>query len=997
MSSARPLIARLLISLTLVTAAASSARAASFFDPAHRYRTLATEHFSIHFHQGEDRLARRLAVIAEDVWRKIQTPLGAQPPPHTEIVLADQTDLSNGFATPVPYNTVMVTAVWPAGSEFIGNTDDWLRLVFTHEFTHIVHLDRSEGWARFVRGIFGRVPVAFPNLLLPQWQIEGLATYQESLTGEGRLHAGDFRSVLDEAARARRFEPLGRLNGGLTDWPGGLGAYAYGAGFHAYLAERYGDASLARLAGASARRVPFTASRVFERIYGRSLGDLWRDYEASVTNRVRGSAPSDSPLILDPPALSAANGSKDERQPRRLTHHGFVVGGPRFDRSACDGCPAPVIYSVRTPHEFPSLYELPGDRRAPRRLARRYLGSTSAASKQTIVFDQQELRRNTGLYSDLYALDRATGRVRPLTVEARLLDPDLAPDSSTLVAVQDAPGRRDLVLVEGALEGRPIVIPLASEPDTQFNAPRWSPDGRTVAVERHRRGRLSEIAIVDVETRTSRTIASDARARFVTPAWRPDGRAIVAAADFGEDLFDQKAPGGPFNLYEIEVDRLPAIEWRPLTQGSAGATWPDVSADGTSIVFVGYTVDGFDLFEMPYPAAAPRASASLPPATAPDDAGELEAAAPSEAATKYNPVRTLRPTSWSPVVEWDRQQLRVGFATGGVDVLGYHAYTGWATWRASAPSGVDTPAADTPDWQVSYSYGRWRPTVWLSASARTSFFAGPADAAGTPMTATLREREFEAGLVFPVRHVKVSHRTVSALVRGVDELALPAGVVSSNRTAWRGGWSINSSHRYGYSISPEDGGAFGVTADVSRAAFGSSADTTAITADGRLYLSPFVRHQVLAVRLAGGASTGDPTVRKTFHLGGAQPNAETVDFGRQAISLLRGFGADTFAGSHVALMNVDYRWPVARPQRGYGTWPLFLHTVHAALFTDVGHAWTREFRARDVKASFGGELSLDVVAGYSFPFTLTAGAAWGRDGRTVAKGGVAYVRVGRAF
>src|SRR5262249_59509767 len=96
---------------------------------------------------------------------------------------------------PVPYNTMFITATWPSGAEPIGFAGDWLKVAFTHEFTHIVHLDRSEGWARAVRRVFGRSPLAFPNLLLPLWQIEGLAVYEESaLTGEGRLHAGDFRA-----------------------------------------------------------------------------------------------------------------------------------------------------------------------------------------------------------------------------------------------------------------------------------------------------------------------------------------------------------------------------------------------------------------------------------------------------------------------------------------------------------------------------------------------------------------------------------------------------------------------------------------------------------------------------------------------------------------------------------------------------------------------------------------------------------------------------------
>ena len=97
-------------------------------------------------------------------------------------------------------------------------------------------------------------------------------------------------------------------------------------------------------------------------------------------------------------------------------------------------------------------------------------------------------------------------------------------------------------------------------------------------------------------------------------------------------------------------------------------------------------------------------------------------------------------------------------------------------------------------------------------------------------------------------------------------------------------------------------------------------------------------------------------------------------------------------------MNADYRWPVARPQRGDGTWPLFLHTVHAAVFADVGHAWTRTFAAHDLKSSVGGELSLDVIAGYSFPLNAVFGAAWGHDGSGVVRDGARfYVRLGRAF
>ncbi len=974
--SVRVIRAGIAAAATLAVLFAGTLHAATLFDSALRFRTLRTEHFIVYFHQGAEPLARRLAALAEETYELLQRPFGVAPPRRTHVVLVDQTELANGSATPLPYDTIVVTAAWPAGYEFIGDVDDWLRLVFTHEFTHIVHLDRSEGWARIARRLFGRMPIAFPNLYLPIWQIEGLATFEESIvTGQGRLHAGDFAAVVGEAARQRALEPLDRVNGGLTDWPGGNAAYAYGLGFHHYLAGRFGSEKLARLADATSRRVPYTASRVFKRVYGEPLGALWKAYEQSLLE--------DSP----PPATDGV----------RITHQGFSVSGPRFDRFACDGCPPAIIYSLRTPHEFPSLNRVAVDvdaptRSGPERLASRYLGSTTAVGREELYFDQQEVRRNVALYSDIYALSRSTGRVRRLTHGARLLDPDLSPDGRTLVAVQDRAGQRNLVLVRlppPRSEGRnptdealPVET-LIAEAEMQFTTPRWSPDGRFIAAACQKLGELSQIVVVDVATRMVRNISASSGVRVVTPAWRPDGRAIVAAAAPREQ---------PFNLWEFSLDREEALPER-LTSSTGGALWPDISSDGRTIVFAGYTIEGFDLFAIPYRHSGDRRllfgnRAPGGPALEPY-AGEP---------APYSPLPTLSPTSWTPIVEGDRTQFRLGAATGGIDVLGYHAYAASATWLISSPAGATKPAAAAPDWAVSYAYDRWRPTLWAAASSATSFFSGPPTDAGIPSNVTLRERRLEGGLLVPVRHVRVSHLALFALSTGVDEYTLPARTLSFDRRSARAAWATTSARTYAYSISPEDGVTAGATVERVPRALGSFGDATTFTADARGYLPGLGRNHVVAVRGAAGVSTGDLDVRRNFHLGGAEPNSNVVDTGRHAISLLRGFSVDTFAGSHVALVNADYRWPIARPQRGVGTWPIMLHTVHAALFADAGHAWTNAFLFSAVKTSLGAEVSAAFVAGYSFRLTATLGAAWGHDGSgTVRDRATVYVRIGHAF
>jgi hypothetical protein len=396
--------ARALIALLLIAGTSLPASAATRYDPRLRFRTIATARFTIYFHQGEDALARRLAAIAEDVATAVAPQLGTANG-RVHVILVDQNDMSNGWAIAAPYNVIEITAAAPAGASLIGNTDDWLRLVFAHEYTHIVHLDKARGWIGGLRRVFGRAPLLYPNLFLPLWQIEGIATYNESaLTRTGRVPAGDFRAILDRAAAEGRFESLDRASGGLVDWPAGTAPYVYGAYFHQYLANRFGPESIQRLAEDTSGRLPYFGVRAFRNVFGRSLGDLWNDFEAD-TRRLAG---------------------EETSRRVRLTRHGFAVRGPAFNREGR------LFYSVVNPHGFPSLMELPDDGAPPRHVADRYLGNRVAAAGGLLVFDQIEYVNHVGLQSDLYAVAADGGRARRLTEQARAADPDISPDGRTV-------------------------------------------------------------------------------------------------------------------------------------------------------------------------------------------------------------------------------------------------------------------------------------------------------------------------------------------------------------------------------------------------------------------------------------------------------------------------------------------------------------------------------------------------------------------------------------
>ena len=933
------------VAVACLAAVAAQVSAAERYDPRFRFRTIRTAHFDVHAHQGEEALARRLAVIAERVHQRFRATLGV-PRGRVHVIVVDQNDVANGWATPVPRDTIEITAAPPAVSSLIGNTSDWLELVFIHEYTHILHLDRTRGFMQGLRSVFGRNPVAFPNGFLPVWHVEGVATFHESrVTGQGRVPAGDFRAIVDVAKANGRFESIDRVSGGLTDWPGGHAPYAYGAYFHQFLADRYGAERLTELADRTAGRVPFFGNGAFKKVFGRSTTELWNDFRESR------------------PALAA---SETDARARRLTDHGFTVTAPRV---AEDGT---IFYAVANPHGFPALMRLAAGGQ-PSRVAWRALGGGTAVGREWVVFDQVERVRSVAIHSDLFAVRRAGGRVRRLTRGARLGDPDLSPDGQRIVSTVQAAGRRAIAVLPFTAGSMPAPRTIADDPEADYERPRWSPDGRRILAAR-RYQRAFELVVVDAESSDVRVLFSRAGTRVTTPSWSPDGAAILFAA--AEDT-------SPFQIHRLDLATGAIVR---LTDTAGGAQSPELAPDG-SLVYVGYTADGSDLFSLSIAGGESRfaGSSSLQagdrnrqqPASEVEEIAGLKAGAAYS--SDYNPLRTLVPTYWTPIIEVDADETVVGAATAMADALGRHAYAASAGWSRRA----------RPDWNVAYAYDRWRPTIFASYSDDTDPVRG----------GLVRSRELFVGALLSFRRVRVSDTLLAGVNAQTDTVTCdaPCRVLDPRRDlrSIRGGWLHDRRRQFGYSISTEEGVALQAAAETSRAAFGSDGDASAAILDLRGFQRVFTRHTVLAARLAAAASFGDTAARRIFSAAGNGPSYPTFDFGRDTIGLLRGVPPEDAVGTRALVMNMDLRVPLARPQRGRGAWPLFVQSLHAAAFVDAGHAWDRRFDAADVRTSTGAELSADVVVLHYVPLTITGGVAWTRGGDRDR--GAAFARIGYAF
>jgi WD40-like Beta Propeller Repeat len=923
----------------LAVVAATSAHAATRYDPRLHFRTWRTPHFDIHAHQGEEALAARLSAIAEQVRGRLEPALGA-PRGRVQVILVDQTDLANGWATPFPYDAIEITAVPPSPEELIGNTTDWLELAFTHEYTHILHLDRSRAFMNGVRHVFGRAPFVFSNTFLPIWQIEGLATYEESRqTGAGRIPAGDFRALVDAAARQHRFASIDRASGGLDDWPGGNAAYAYGAYFHQYLSDRYGPQRLDALADATAGRLPLFGAGAFRSVYGKPLGDLWREFE---TERVQ----------------QAATGGTTDSVARRLTHDGFVVDAPRV------GADGRIYYRTSNADGFPALMALEGN--AARRLAWRVLGDRTSVRGDWIVFDQLARVRSVALLSDLYALPRRGGSVVRLTNEARAAQPDLSPDGRRIACVVLRPGRRALALLDFDPAGPPRAPRvIVDDPASDFTGPRWSPDGTQIVAER-RHDDAYELVLIDPATGGVRPIVSRHDARVVTPSWTADGSVVLFAA----------APrDAVFNLFGIDVRSGVTLQ---ITDSRTGATAPEVTPTG-SIVYVGYSADGYDLYLLP---AAGFHMAEPPPVADHEAARPVDASRPpppvGTAEMAYAPLRTLPPTYWQPVAYTDAGETLVGAGTAMSDALGRHSYAASAAWSG---------ARARPDWSVSYAYDRRRPTLFASYGDDTDPIQG----------GDQRTREVFAGALLPFRHVRWSQTLLAGFDAERDSAACTSQCRGETRDlrSVRGGWLFDGRRTFGYSISPEEGGVLELAVEGSRAGPGATAATGIV--DARWFQRVLSRHTVLALRAAAAMSAGDARAQRIFSAAGPGASGPGFDFGRDSIGLLRGFDPEDVVGAHAAVVNADLRFPLRRVERGAGTWPIFVRSLHAAVFADAGNGWDAAFRAADLRTALGGELSSDTVLVYSFHLTIAGGAAWTHDPVAARDRASFFARFGYAF
>ncbi|HEX2189443.1 MAG TPA: hypothetical protein VHG51_11120 [Longimicrobiaceae bacterium] len=989
---------RVLPLLAVLALAAAPLRAQ--LPPDARWRTFDTPHFRVHFTEGLDSLARRAGARAEEAYAQLAATLVRPPRGRIDLVLADNVDYSNGYATPFPGNRVVVYAHPPADEPTLSFYDDWLQLVITHELAHVFHLDYAGGIWRPLRSVLGRSPLLFPSAITPGWVTEGLATYTESrLTRAGRVRGSIHDMMLRTAVLEDRFFDIDRATGVSATWPAGATRYVYGSLFVSHLAARYGPervGAFVRAAGGSL--VPYRMDAAAQEAFGVSFTRAWREWEAGLRQRYL------------PLADSLRRAGLTE--PEVLTTEGRWALHPRW---APDG--SALAYTAYTGRDEPATRLLVPGEGARERVPRTSLGPASWVGRtDSLLLAQLDYVDPYRVRSDLY-LAGPDGEPERLTEGTRLLDPHPAPGGRRAVAVRTGGGTTVPVVVDLATrEARALAEPSL---DVHWAYPRWSPRGDRIAVSRWRAGGFYDVVVMDTAGRVLGEAARD-RAVDASPAWSPDGRWV---------LFSSDRTGIP-NLYawEVDADRL-----RQVTSVLTGAFQPDVSPDGRWIAFSLYRADGYHVARIPFDTAGWRPA---PPVRATVAAAPADTAAPAALggpARPYSPWRSLLPRGWTPfVAPGDELGTALGALVFGTDVVGRHEYA------ASAFVYTDGARADA---SLEYRFAGWGvPLLDLEVGQEWSVrLASPAairvddSLRSVPSALLQREQRAMAWLTLPRQRMR-SYTWLSlggewenrdyawdepeAAGDLRDRVADPPpdlGVVlAAGRSTARG---------YDFSISPETGYALSATLEGRRytRGFREGEDPTGYVRGigrARAYrgfpLWGFARH-ALAVRATGGAESGSRS--PGFSLGGAGGGAAEVSPGvdvRLGSSLtfpVRGYPEGIQTGSRAVSATAEYRFPLALVERGAGLLPVFLDRVWGDVFADAGTAWCPGScelfggagTSPDPVYSVGAELGADLTLGYFAGLVLRGGVAVPLSRVPLDEGPLRrpepelYLRFGRSF
>ncbi len=245
-------------------------------------------------------------------------------------------------------------------------------------------------------------------------------------------------------------------------------------------------------------------------------------------------------------------------------------------------------------------------------------------------------------------------------------------------------------------------------------------------------------------------------------------------------------------------------------------------------------------------------------------------------------------------------------------------------------------------------------------------------------------REGRLSVDFPLERSLYRYQTVGLTLRRRRE-GTPVAQLDTSVLALA--WQLDTTKTYPMSISPQDGLRLRAAFTREFKGLGSDLDFGKVVVDARGYtrLGP----TVLVSRLGLGWTFGSGVPSSAFAVGGLASPALLDPIGDEP-AVLRGYktpdGADRSRyGRKLAFGNLEWRVPLAHPQRGVRALPFFLRHLHLSASLDAAVVSTRTLNLDSARVGASIGLAADIFIGHRIPLTLQGGVGRGltRDGATV--------------
>ncbi|MFH5883196.1 hypothetical protein ACG2F4_02710 [Halalkalibaculum sp. DA3122] len=572
-----------------------------------KWYTLESEHFLVHFQEGNSRSAQVTSRIAEEIYPHITELYGLEPTSRTSIVLNDREDYSNGAA----YFFDNQIEIWiPALNSPLRGTHNWLRDVISHEFTHIVQLESAMKRGRNLPAIYfqwlsyedvrrpdvlygypkGLITYPFSSISVPGWFAEGVAQYQR--TGWSYDTWDSHRDMVLRTAvlndRYLSFDEMGTFSSKTSLEREQV--YNQGFAFTRYLAQQFGETIFRDISQALGQRGITTIDEAIQQATGTSSGRLFSEWVARQTSFYENAVRSIQPGRTDV-----------------VESQGFFNFHPQYSP---DGSRVAYLSNKRITESAVSLYVKKRNQQDGT-LTMLDLGSVPAGNQiqyqcgfseqplinrirssfsfspdgNRLIFTRAGLNPHGERYNDLFFYDFETEKTDQLTQSERLYDPAWSPGGHHIAAVQLQQGTANLVLVNPA-DG-------SIEKLTDFNdgeqiyTPAWHPNEQSIYFaygENHGRS-IRSINLPDGQTET---VLKKSLLDYRDPLVGKNGRYLYYSAD----------PDGIFNIYRIPLQGTPNPQ--KLTSVTGGAFMPDVDSTGT-LMYAEYRSEGYKIVSKKLP------------------------------------------------------------------------------------------------------------------------------------------------------------------------------------------------------------------------------------------------------------------------------------------------------------------------------------------------------------------------------------------------------------